>query len=173
MSHLTETSELKNEFALERMILFSDAVFAIAITLLIIEIKFPEIDPQDTTEKIWNSFRPVLIHLFAFVISFIFIGVMWARHLAIFKYLRTYNNGLILRNLSFIFFIVCFPFVVSGFTENVSHAFALPVVLYFINICCAVMAQYAICHYIFKKRKDLCAPGNEPEKKIYAVTEYL
>lgn len=165
MSNSQEISDLKKEFELERMILFSDAVFAIAITLLVIDIKFPEIGRNETSEEIRKAFQPVMVHFFGFALSFLFIGVMWSRHLAIFKHLLTYNNGLIFRNLSFLFFIVCFPFVVTGFTENIRHGFVLPVILYFINICCTVIAQFAICHYIFKARTDLCAPGNEPQKK--------
>lgn len=165
MSTPQEISEIKREFELDRMIFFSDAVFAIAITLLVIDIKFPQIARNETSEEIRKAFQPVMIHFLGFALSFLFIGVMWSRHLAIFKFLLTYDKGLIIRNLSFLFFIVCFPFVVTGFTENVRHGFVLPVILYFINICCTVIAQFAICHYIFKSRPELCAPGNEIQKK--------
>ncbi|MFS8081996.1 MAG: TMEM175 family protein, partial [Ginsengibacter sp.] len=85
---MSEIIELKKEFELERMILFSDAVFAIAITLLIIDIKIPEIDKTMSNVQISKAFKPVIIHFGGFVISFLFIGVMWWRHLSIFKYLR-------------------------------------------------------------------------------------
>ncbi|HEX8461083.1 MAG TPA: TMEM175 family protein, partial [Segetibacter sp.] len=114
-----EEAELKKEFELERMILFSDAVFAIAITLLIIEIKFPEIEKGATTEEILHLFKPVAIRFAGFILSFCLIGVMWARHLKIFKYLKTYNNGIIRHNLVFLFFIVCLPFSASGLTEHI------------------------------------------------------
>lgn len=160
-----ETSILKREFELERMILFSDAVFAIAITLLVIDIKFPEIGRNETNAEIRKAFQPVVIRFFGFALSFLFIGVMWARHLEIFKYLRSYDKGVIIRNLCFLFFIVCFPFVVTGFTENIRNGFMFPVIIYFVNICCTVVAQFAICHYIFKSRKELSSDGNEPQKK--------
>ncbi|MEO6453420.1 MAG: TMEM175 family protein [Ginsengibacter sp.] len=76
-----EVAELKKEFEFERKILFSDAVFAIAITLLVIEIKFPEISRNASSEEIWKAFKPVFIRFLAFMLSFIFIGTMWTRHL--------------------------------------------------------------------------------------------
>ena len=160
-----ETIELKKEFELERMILFSDAVFAIAITLLIIEIKFPEIAKGASTHDIYLSFKPVIVRFLGFMLSFFFIGMMWTRHLRLFKYLRTYNSGVIFRNLVFIFFIVCFPFTASGITENIRSGFNLPIFMYIINIWLVSISQFILCYYLFAKKSPLCIPGYEVEKK--------
>jgi uncharacterized membrane protein len=160
-----EVAELKKEFELERMILFSDAVFAIAITLLIIEIKFPEIHNGASIAEIASAFKPVIIRFIGFALSFFFIGMMWARHLEIFKYLTSYNNAVIFRNLLFIFFIVCFPFTASGLTENIRPGFYLPLFIYMINIACVLTTQFVLCHYLFNKPNDLTVPGNEALKK--------
>jgi uncharacterized membrane protein len=147
------------------MILFSDAVFAIAITLLIIEIKFPEISKGASTHDISISFTPVIIRFLGFMLSFFFIGIMWTRHLRIFKYLRTYNSGVIFRNLVFIFFIVCFPFSASGITENIRSGFILPIFIYIINIWLVSASQFILCYYLFAKKTSLCIAGFEVEKK--------
>jgi len=172
MSH--EQAELKKEFELERMILFSDAVFAIAITLLIIELKFPEVDRTSSSAEVMHAFRPIIIRFIAFALSFFFVGVMWARHLKIFKYLHTYDNGVIGRNLVFLFFIVCFPFTASGLTEHMSPGFLLPIFIYFINITLVWGAQYFLCAYIFNHKNQLTVEGFEPEKKFLLVqSKYL
>ena len=63
--------ELKKEFQLERMILFSDAVFAIAITLLALEIKIPEIDKRIVTDRILSEKLDEMIPKFVgFLVSF-------------------------------------------------------------------------------------------------------
>ena len=161
-----QKSELQKEFELERMILFSDAVFAIAITLLIIEIKFPEIHKGASRQEIWHDFKPVIIRFIGFILSFFFIGLMWARHLKLFKYLHSYDNGIIARNLVFLFFVVCFPFTASGLTENIRPGFLLPIFIYTINILCVLTAQYFLCSYMFKSKPGLSIPGHESEKKL-------
>lgn len=158
-------SELQKEFELERMILFSDAVFAIAITLLIIEIKFPEVPKNASTPEILLLFKPVIIRFIGFMLSFFFIGVMWARHLKIFKYLKTYDNGVIFRNLIFIFFIVCFPFTASGLTEHIRPHFLLPILIYLTNIACVQISQAVLCSYLYKTTSKLTIDGFEMEKK--------
>lgn len=160
-----QQTELHKEFELERMILFSDAVFAIAITLLIIEIKFPEVPEHASSAEIAILFKPVYVRFLGFMISFLFIGVMWARHLKIFKYLRKYDNKVILLNLIFIFFIVCFPFTASGLSEHIRPHFIFPIVLYISNISCVSIAQLALCYYMFRKNSKLTVSGFEVEKK--------
>src|SRR5882757_9798161 len=105
MSNKHEKTALEKEFELERLILFSDAVFAIAITLLVIDIKFPEVHEGEsrTLEKL---LRPTLFEFGAFAFSFFVIGRAWSEHLKICRHLKKYDQGLINRNLLFLFFIV-------------------------------------------------------------------
>ena len=96
-------SEMHHEFQLERVILFSDAVFAIAITLMVIELKFPEIAKNETTQEFWKSVIPVIRNFIALMISFFFIGMYWYRHLKLCGLLVDFNRTFIALNLSFLF----------------------------------------------------------------------
>ena len=68
-------NELKKEFQLERMILFSYAVFAIAITLLVIEIKVPELHEHITDKALLAALSHLIPKFFGFVTSFALIGL--------------------------------------------------------------------------------------------------
>jgi uncharacterized membrane protein len=169
MSDTTKES-IHKEFELERMILFSDAVFAIAITLLIIEIKFPDMPEHGATAASpFSAFKPLLKEFAAFTISFFFIGVSWARHLKMFRYLRAYDDRVIFLNLASLFFIVTFPFSASAITHT-RPSFMFPVIIYFGNVTMIFEANFLLSHYIFKHKTSLSVPGFEAEKKyIYIV----
>ncbi|MEI6264770.1 MAG: TMEM175 family protein [Sphingobacteriia bacterium] len=164
--------EIEKEFELERLILFSDAVFAIAITLLIIEIKFPEL-PENYKEgySLLEMFKPVLKHFAAFILSFFFIGISWARHLKLFSFLRSYDNGVIFLNLLNLFFVVTFPFVATGVT-HINPSFSFPLILYIGNIVLLFLSNAILTHYIIKVKPRLSKPGNEPEK-IYQYKKFI
>lgn len=165
MSEAPSASSIHREFELERMILFSDAVFAIAITLLIIEIRFPEL-PENHKESLdlLKMFRPTLGQFGAFLLSFFFIGMSWARHLKMFRYLKAYDNGVIFRNLLSLMFIVTFPFVASGLT-HLKPGFVFPFLIYIGNIMLIAVSNFLLAHYIFKHKPTLSMVGHEPEKK--------
>lgn len=145
--------EIKKEFQLERMILFSDAVFAIVITLMAIEIKIPE-----TNERLQGDFlHHELIHLLpvvaAYIVSFFFIGSIWYRHLKIFSLVKDYDKGLVVRNLVLLFFIGLFPFTASLITRSKGNAIAF--FIYMGIILCCMISQYLLQHYIVIQRPAL------------------
>ena len=77
--------ELKKEFQLERMILFSDAIFAIAITLLVIEIKVPAFNRHTATDpQLQDSLAEMIPKFVGFLLSFMIIGAYWITHHRIF-----------------------------------------------------------------------------------------
>jgi len=83
-----------------RLEAFCDGIFAIAITLLIIEIKVPLISTVHTKAELWKAFAHELPSWFAFLLSFIILLVSWVGHWHTFKLIGrsspkfTYANGL-------------------------------------------------------------------------------
>lgn len=160
---------LEKEFELERVMLFSDAVFAIAITLLVIDIKFPDLPENLAGVKILHYFRPTIFGLLAFIISFFFIGRSWSIHLQLFRMLKTYDQGLINRNLFFLFFIATFPFTASGVAGHVQTGFTLPFHLYVFNIMMVTVSHLFLCRYILYGKTKLALEGHEAEKKYLYI----
>lgn len=144
--------EIKKEFQLERMILFSDAVFAIVITLMAIEIKIPE------TEELSDATLPkALLHLLptilAYIASFGFIGTIWYQHLKIFSLLKDYDKGLVIRNMLLLFFIGLFPFSATLITRAKGQM--IPFFIYLSIILACTIAQFLLYHYIVIKRPSI------------------
>ena len=96
--------------ALERIVFFSDAVMAIAITLLAIDLRLPDVSGVDSA-----AYMRMLVDLvpryFAFAMSFAVIGVYWAAHHRMFRSVVRWDRGLMALNLLFLFFVVQLPFV--------------------------------------------------------------
>jgi len=128
-------NELKKEFQLERMILFSDAVFAIAITLLVIELKVPEIEKVELTEgKLLEALGHMVPKFFGFIISFMFIGIYWTVHHRLFGYVTNYTPKLIRLNLLFLFAVALMPFSTAFYSEYLMKHVLTPVIFYTANI---------------------------------------
>lgn len=130
-------NELKKEFQLERMILFSDAVFAIAITLLVIELKVPEIERAELAEgegKLLSALAHMIPKFFGYIISFMFIGIYWTVHHRLFGYVINYTPKLLRLNLLFLFAVALMPFSTAFYSEYLMKHLITPVVFYTGNI---------------------------------------
>src|SRR3954464_2020388 len=96
-----------------RLETFSDGVFAIAITLLILDVRLPE-GHQPLSDKLADTWPAYL----AYVISFLIIGIMWANHHAIFRLIDRTSHGLVVANLLLLMCIAFIPFPTSGLAEH-------------------------------------------------------
>ena len=140
----TLKEEVKREFQLERMILFSDAVFAIVITLMAIEIKLPEGDDMVYDRyTMLHHLAPVLL---AYTVSFFFIGMIWYSHLKLFSLLKSYDTKLIIHNLVLLFCVGLFPFGATVIARGKGQFDAL--LVYFIVIILCIIAFYALMRYV-------------------------
>jgi uncharacterized membrane protein len=128
MSH----PENRQHFQLERIILFSDAVFAIAITLLVLEIKLPDTVQPATAAAFDDHLLSVVPRLFGFLVSFFLIGFYWTTHHRIFATVIRYDHILLRLNLLLLFFIVLLPFSTSLLAEY--SYLGRPYVVYYLNL---------------------------------------
>ncbi|MFI5152879.1 MAG: TMEM175 family protein [Chitinophagales bacterium] len=149
----------KKEFQVERIVLFSDAVFAIAITLLVIDIKVPEFHTGQVNE---SAFLYLLLDqlpkFIGFVLSFFFIGLYWTIHHRMFGFIVNYTRKLIWLNLLFLFAIVLMPFSTALYSEYSTPQFIMlitPYAIYVGNICLIGFADYLMWRYISNPKNEI------------------
>jgi uncharacterized membrane protein len=94
---------------------FSDAVVAIAIALLAIDLPVPT---GDTVSEFWSSIRHNAGHYAAFLISFPVIAAAWSHHHDIFRYARRMDSRLRTLNMAWLFMIILNPFATKLLTSQ-------------------------------------------------------
>ncbi len=116
MSKSTGTDHL-----LERLVFFSDAVFAIAITLLVIEIDIPDLGHNASNTAAINALVERLPSFFGFLISFLVIGRFWIGHHNALGARQHYNEKLLWPNLMLLLAIAFMPFATAFMSENIGQ----------------------------------------------------
>jgi len=124
---------------------FSDGVFAIVITLLILELRVPQINnPQDPYE-LFNALLGVAPKFLSFVMSFFFVAVFWVSHHQFFHTLNFSRRGLLWLNNLFLFFITFIPFpttVLGGYSDNKTAVIFFGAAFFAASLSFAVLRRY-------------------------------
>jgi len=118
---IVKSPELKKErlkIKTERIEFFSDAVIAIIITLMVLEIRLPEIDDNATSAGVFHQLKKIIPNIFAFMISFAVLGVYWVNHHQFFKAIEYSDWKLLWYNLHFLFWCSLIPLSTALLAEN-------------------------------------------------------
>src|SRR5260370_11737992 len=137
-----------------RLEAFSDGVFAIVITLLILDVRFPADKPL-TLETLWG----VAPHLWAFVLSLVIGGVYWVSHHNMLHFIRMVDRQLLWLNLTLLLLVVFIPFPAARLGRHAAGGLA--VALYGINLMLVNAAGAAMWLYA-TSRPHLAVDGMAP-----------
>jgi uncharacterized membrane protein len=96
---------------------FSDGVLAVAITLLVLDLKVPHVGEGSLWDALLNQWPAYA----AYLTSFLIIGIMWANHHSIFRQIRFVDRPLMLLNLLLLVAIVAIPFGASLVSEYLTE----------------------------------------------------
>jgi uncharacterized membrane protein len=129
-----------------RLEAFSDAVIAIIMTIMVLEMKVPH-----GTD--WTAIRPLLPVFLSYVLSFVYLGIYWNNHHHMIHAAGALGGGVLWANLHLLFWLSLVPFVTGWMGEN--HFARLPVALYGVVMLCAAIAYYILqCQLIARQGRD-------------------
>ena len=134
-----------------RLEAFCDAVFAIALTLLIIDIKLPSTIEINNSSDLWLALKHISPSIFAFILSCIVILITWVNHHNTIKLIHKSSASFIYANGLLLLTVVFIPFPTSLIGEYISTDHAAPaVVLYNSVLSLQAIAWILICQTALK-----------------------
>src|SRR5437879_6957741 len=142
---------------------FSDGVFAVAITLLVLNIQVPSPLPPDTG-LIAFLFRHQWPYYLAFLTSFATIGIMWINHHRVYTHIKRSDNTLMVLNLLLLLIIVFFPFPTALLAQYILDPNEHQAAVFYSAVSCAMaicfnlLWRYAS-HEIALLHLELVRPG--------------
>ena len=147
--HLTHEGHSRKAHVLEntsRIEAFSDAIIAIAMTILILEVHVPQLSDTSTASVI-QGLMEVLPHFLSFALSFVTLAVIWVNHHTFFHSLRGTDGALQWYNNNLMFWVCVIPFVTAFLG---AHPF-VPIVVALYGVVMALMAGAfsLMVHYVF------------------------
>lgn len=136
-----------------RLEALADGVFAIAVTLIVLEIKVPELERTASFSALAHAMKPQVPALFSFFVTFMICGTFWFLHHMSFHWIARIDRGLVFINIGFLMFVSLMPFSTSMFAHYLGNP--LGEMFYFGNA--ALMALFLNLHWNHANKKSLMA----------------
>ena len=152
--------------ASKRMDSLSDGVFSIAATLLVLEIKVPNLKQGFTNAEMSKALTEVLPSFIAFVFSFLNILIFWVNHDAIAKVVTRYDHKTTYLNVVFLLLISLIPFT-TNFVSEYPYSFIAISVYGTVLLLNSIIACVMYRHLAFGSELMLKAVTIQSRKKIW------
>lgn len=143
-----------------RLEALADGVFAIAVTLIVLEIKVPELARTASLTDVGHALRPQIPALFAYFLTFMICGTFWFLHQMSLHWIAHVDRKLVFMNVFFLMFVSLMPFSTSMFAHFMGNSIGL--MFYFGNA--AAMGLFLNLHWRHARRAGLL--NNEHENGI-------
>jgi uncharacterized membrane protein len=118
-----------------RMEAFSDAVIAIIMTIMVLELR-----PPEGTD--WAALQPLVPVFLTYVLSFVYLGIYWNNHHHLLQAATHVTGGVLWANMNLLFWLSLFPFATGWMGEN--HAATVPTIAYGLVLLMAALAFYIL-----------------------------
>lgn len=128
-----------------RLEALSDGVFAVAITLLIFNVRLPEV--VGSNDELLHELKHTIPRIAAYVLTFCIIAILWNAHHTILNLAKHIDRTLIWLNLLYLMFVAFMPFPTSILAMYTSYQAA--VLFYGAVLICIGILHFALLHYIY------------------------
>jgi uncharacterized membrane protein len=148
-----------HELAFERVLFFSDAVFAIAITLLVIDLRLPDLGPHASNDDVIEALRAMAPRLFAYALSFATIGLYWLSHWRRYHHVVRVDSRLAGINLLLLGLVALIPFP----TGLIGQYGDTPIAVAFYAVTLSAAGIMGSVSWLYADRAELTTPGLSPQ----------
>ena len=159
-------TEEQQQYEISRLVAFSDGVFGVAITLLIVNViaAFPTLPSSPPDDQLVRALLHLGSTFFSYALSFYVGGAYWIAHHRMFSYIIRSTSTLLWLNLTLLLFVVFLPFptyLLDKYTNSVATAVFYAATLSAISLCSTLVWEYAA----FRHR--LIPPGLDEKTILY------
>lgn len=157
----------------ERVEAFSDGVFAIILTILVLELRVPTIADHSNLSQYAAAVAPLVPKVIAFVLTFVIICMHWVSHHYFFRHLRDVTIGLVWLNNFFLLWICFMPFPTAMLGDHPTDQF--PIILFGANQLLAALSFFSMRRYASNNKlfvDEAAANAMGPQHSIPAIVIY-
>ncbi len=165
----------RGQLPLTRLEAFSDGVFAIIVTLLVLELKVPALQNDDSVRELARQLIELLPKYLSWLLSFIIVCKFWLNHHHIFSLARHADYGLIWLNSFFLLFqsFVPFPTALMGEYPDNPLAVSFFGVVMAVNTLLFIVLHAYILRHLLKPERAATVPPHIIPKSFIGVGFYL